>query len=309
MNEETASHSVPPAVGNSTDGLRECGLMITVAAQGVGKSHANKLLICEYVRDKIERKVRGRKVLIFDTNGEYASSGFGKDGIPPLTVKTIRVADIEEWCKSPLIECRRIDVSGLTMDDKEIILNYTIERVRNCLFILEDLNKVVLDVAHLKIIVGTIVGLRHRACDVIASYQALRDVPPRFLSNCKYARTHYYSGDAMDVKGKLSEPEVYKIAQIIVNERYYATVNTYKQGKISEADYKKRRSFYVYVYTDPHKISGAFSKETFVGACKKYLRISKGRVNDEMQITGCKLEQALANQAEQLFNQYYGNKE
>ncbi len=290
-----------------TAGLRECGLMITVAAQGIGKSHANKLLISSYVRDKLDTKVKGRKALIFDVNGEYSEESFRKDGIPVISIKRIAVKDVELWCRTGPSECRRLDVSALHMDEKFEVLNYVIEVVRNCLFVIEDINKVVLEVTHLKRIVGTIVGLRHRACDVIASYQALRDVPPRFLSNCKYVRLHYFSGDSMDIKTKLSEPEVFKIAQIIVNEKYYNAVNEFKNGVIPELEYKKRKSFYVYVYTDPHKIEGAFTKEKFLEACKKYLRIDKGRVNDEIQITGCSLEQALANQSEQLANQYYGN--
>lgn len=286
---------------------RECGLMIPVASQGVGKSYANKLLICSYVKDKLGTKVKGRKVLIFDVNGEYAESEFGKDGIPPLKVKRISVKDVKQWCLSGLVEVRRLDVKGLNMDEKLEVLNYVIEVVRDCLFLAEDINKVVLEVTHLKKIVGTIVGLRHRACDVIAPYQALRDVPPRFLSNCKYVRMHYFTGDSDDVHGKLTEPEVFKIAQIIVNTRYYMAVSLYKEKKISEQEYKKRRSFYVYIHTDPHKIEGAFSKEEFISAAKKYLRINKKRLRDEMEVTGCTLEQATSHQAEQLADQYYGN--
>ena len=293
----------------SVRSLREAGLMVTVASQGVGKSHANKILISKYVRDNISTGVKGRKVLIFDVNGEYGTEEFGKDGIPPVLVRSIGVKDVKRWCASPVIEVRRLDLRGLHMDKKFEILNYVIEVVNKCLFVIEDINKVVLEVTHLKRIVGTIVGLRHKACDVIVSYQALRDVPPRFLSNCKWVRMHYFTGDVMDIHGKITEPEVFKIAQIIVNTRYYHAVSEFKSNEIDESDFKKKRSFCVYVGTDPHKIEGAFNKEQFTDACVKFLRMNKKRLNDEMSLTGCSQREAETNQAEQLFNQYYGNKQ
>lgn len=296
-----------PTVTQYTVGKRECGLMIPVASQGVGKSHANKLLICEYVKDKLATKVKGRKVLIFDPNGEYSPEGFGTEGIPALNIKRIAVKDVEKWCLSPIVEVRRLDLKPLNMDEKFIVLNYVIEVVRGCLFLIEDINKTVLDVAHIKRIVGTIVGLRHRGVDVIAPYQALRDVPPRFLSNCKYVRMHYFAGDSQDVKGKLTEPEVYKIAQIIVNTRYYLAVSAFKNKQIDETEYKRRRSFHVYVYTDPHKIEGPFSKIEFSDAVKKYLRINKKIINDEVEMAGISVNDAIVYKTDQLINQYYGN--
>lgn len=286
---------------------RECGMLVTVASQGTGKTHANKHLICNYAMDKIATKVRGRKVLIFDVNSEYETTSFGIEGIPKQEVKGLAVSDVAAWCNSNVVDVRRINVRTLHMDDKLKVLNHVIQEVKNCLFVIEDINKIVLDVAHLKQIVGTIVGLRHRAVDVIVSYQALRDVPPRFLSNCKYVRMHYFSGDAADVAKKLTEPEVYRLAQLIVNKRYYEAVRDFKAGKISDLEHKKRRSFCVYIWTDPHKIEGEFTRDEFVEACKKYLLINKSAVKDRQLITGCSIDEAMSLEAEELILKYYGN--
>jgi hypothetical protein len=272
--------------------FRECGMMVTVAAQGTGKTHQNKILICHYVKDKLHSKVRGRKVLILDSNGEYASNTFGINGIPTLDVKRIAVKDVSDWCRSNLVECRRIDMKTLSIDEKLKILDYICQNARGCLLIMEDINTIILDMTHMKNIISSLVNLRHKAVDVIVSYQSLRAVEPRILSNCRYIRLHYAVGDSDDVKGKLSEPEVFKIAQLIINQKYFTG----------------DKRFFLYVHTNPHKIDGNFNKTDFIEACVKYLAINKKKYKDEMEITKCTAEVAINNQAEHMYNQYYGNK-
>lgn len=267
-------------------------MMVTVAAQGTGKSHQNKILICNYVKDKFDTGVRGRKVLVLDSNGEYGTETFGINGIPQLTVKRIAVKDVQAWCLSPIIECRRIDMKSLHIDEKLQILEYVCQIARDCMIIIEDINTMIIDITHAKNIVSSLVNLRHKGVDVIVSYQSLRAVEPRILSNCRYVRMHYAIGDTQDVKGKLSEPEVFKIAQFIINDKYF----------------KGDKRFFLYIYTNPHKIRGAFSKEDFMSACKKYLSINKKKYKDEMEITGCTSEEAIKNKSEEMFSQFYGNK-
>lgn len=271
--------------------MRECGMLVTAASQGTGKSHQNKLLICDYVKDKLQTKVRGRKVLILDTNGEYGSENFGINGIPNLDVKRLAVKAVKDWCRSPMIEARRIDMKSLPIDDKLRILEYVMQVVRNCLIVLEDINTICLDMNKMKTVTSSLVNLRHKAVDVIVSYQSLRAVEPRILSNCRYVRLHYSIGDVDDVKGKLSEPEVFKIAQLLINKRYYGG----------------DERFFIYIHTNPHKIEGNFSKDEFLEACRKFLAINKKKLKEEMDITGCTTDEAINNQAKQYYNQFYGN--
>ncbi len=271
---------------------RECGMLVTVASQGGGKTYQNKLLIVNYVKDKKNIRVRGRKVLILDSNGEYATNTFGIDGIPPLEVKRIAVKDIKAWCRSDIVECRRVDMKSLPIEDKMKIVNYAMQVFRNGLVVMEDINSVCLDMTHMKNIVSSLVNLRHKAADVIVSYQSLRKVEPTILSNCRYVRMHYMVGDVDDVKGKLSEPDVFKIAQFIVNKKFYSG----------------DKRFFVYVHTNPHKIEGMFSRADFIEAAKKLLMTNKRRLKEEQDISGCTMETALQNQSEQLCTQFYGNK-
>lgn len=274
---------------------RECGMLVTCAAQGTGKTYQNKILICSYVKDKLDIKVRGRKCLILDTNGEYDTSEFGKDGIPPLTVKRIAVKDVKAWCRATNIpaECRRIDMKSLHIDEKLAILDYVAQVARNILIVLEDINTIVLDITHMKNIVSSLVNLRHKAVDVIVSYQSLRAVEPRILANCRYLRLHYSIGNFDDIKGKLSEPEIFKVAQLIINKKYYTG----------------DKRFFLYIHTNPHKIEGPFTKADFLEACGNYLKINRKRLRDEMEISGCTLDVATANQSLQMYNEFYGNKD
>lgn len=273
--------------------FREAGMMVTCAQQGSGKSHQNKLLICQYVKDKVSTKVRGRKVLILDVNGEYGSESFGKDGIPNLDVKKIAVRDVKDWSYSDVVEVRRIDMKSLSIEDKLKILKYVMSVVRNLLIILEDINVICLDMGQMRELTSTIVNLRHKAVDVIVSYQSLRAVEPRILTNCRYVRMHYQSGSTKEVKGKLGEPDVFFIAQQIINKRYYTG----------------DKRFFLYVHTAPYKIEGLFSKEEYMDACRAFLLAHKNRLKEEMDISGVSMEEAIKNQSEQLYLQYYGNKD
>ena len=68
---------------------REAGMMTITGVQGVGKTYLNQHIIADYCRDKPATKVRGRKCLIFDTNGEYTKTQFDKNGVKNFEAKTI----------------------------------------------------------------------------------------------------------------------------------------------------------------------------------------------------------------------------
>jgi hypothetical protein len=272
--------------------LREAGLFISAAMQGLGKTRQNMWLISRYVKDKIDIGVRGRKCLILDPNGEYTEASLIENGITDLKVKTIAVKDVAAWCRSNIVECRRIDMKSLIADDRAKILNYIIGVSKNMLLCIEDLNTICLNVLTLDQMVQNIVNLRHKAVDVLTSYQSLRAVEPRMLQNCRHLRLHYQLGSVDDIKSKLPcDKEVFKLAQLIINTRYYAG----------------DKYFFLYIQTLAAKIEGTFDKAEFMDACRKFLLINKKRLKEEMDITGCKQEDAVKNQSELLYKQFYGN--
>jgi len=271
---------------------RESGMMAITGIQGVGKTYLNMHIIKEYVKDKFYNKVRGRKCLIMDTNGEYTKEQFKKNDIDGVDPKTIAVKDIPAWCRSEGAECRRIDAKNISIDEKIAIAEFIIAQYRNGMFVLEDINTYILNMTHMKDIVGGLVNLRHRAVDVLISYQSARPVEPRIWQNARWIRMHYQADNITDIKGKLPNPTMYKIAQIIVNNRYF----------------NGDKRFYVYIHNFANKIEGAFTKNEFKAACSMYLSSNKKYIKEHADMMQSKdLDAAKEKLSMQYFDMYYGN--
>ena len=100
-------------------GEREAGMMATTGIQGVGKTYQNMYVIKDYVKDKFYNKVRGRKCLIFDTNGEYTVTQFARNDIHNFDPKRIALSDVGKWSREDLKECRRVDAKNLSIREKK----------------------------------------------------------------------------------------------------------------------------------------------------------------------------------------------
>jgi len=271
---------------------REAGMMAITGIQGVGKTYLNMHIIKEYVKDKFYNKVRGRKCLIMDTNGEYTKEQFKKNDIDGVDPKTIAVKDIPAWCRTEGAECRRIDAKNISIDEKIAIVEFIIAQYRNGMFVLEDINTYILNMTHMKDIVGGLVNLRHRAVDVLISYQSARPVEPRIWQNARWVRMHYQADNVTDIKGKLPNPTMYKIAQIIVNNRYF----------------NGDKRFYVYIHNFANKIEGAFTKTEFKTACSMYLSSNKKYIKEHADMMQNKdMDAAREHLSKQYFDMYYGN--
>lgn len=273
------------------DKKREAGMMVCTGVQGVGKTYLNMHIIKEYVKDKFYNGVRGRKCLIMDTNGEYTKEQFARNDIDGFNPKRIAMADIEKWSDANIAECRRIDAKGLSTKEKKAILEYLLRVYRNGMLVIEDINTYILNVTFMEDIVSGIVNLRHRAVDVLISYQSLRPVEPRMWQNARWVRMHYQSDNVMDIKGKVTNVTLFKVAQIIVNNRYFGG----------------DKRFFVYIHNFANKIEGRFTKTEFEEACMQYLNSNKREVNEYKDMHGCDKDVAMKGVVKQYVGQYYGN--
>ena len=222
---------------------REAGMLVTTGIQGVGKTYQNMHVIKEYVKDKFYNKVKGRRCLIMDTNGEFDKAQFAKNDIDNFNPRVIAVKDVEAWCRHGEIECRRIDAKGIKISEKKAILEYLLRVYRNGMLVIEDINTYIINVTHMEEIVGGIVNLRHRAVDVLISYQSLRPVEPRIWQNARWIRMHFQADNVDDIKGKVNNPTMFKLAQIIVNNRYH----------------NGDKRFFLYIHNFQNKIEGRFT--------------------------------------------------
>lgn len=271
--------------------MREAGMMPTTGTQGVGKTYQNMYIIKDYTRDKFNTKVKARKCLIYDVNGEYTKNQFYKNGIN-IDVKTLKVSDVVAWSKSNLTDCRRIDAKSLGGKEKKELLAYLIQNFRNGLLVVEDINNYVTNITHIEEVIGGLVNLRHRAVDVLISYQSLRALEPRIFQNCRWLRMHYQNDNVDDIKSKVTNPELFKIAQLLINRRYH------------EDD----KRFFVYIFVADNKLEGKFGKDEFYEACRNYLRINKKIIKEVQDVKNCSKEEAEKIQLERLYKKYYGNK-
>ena len=271
---------------------REAGMMVCTGIQGVGKTYQNMHVIKEYVKDKFYNKVKGRKCLIFDTNGEYTPENFSKNDIENFLVKRIALSDVEQWSRTENQECRRIDAKNLGIKEKKEAVEFLLKVFRNGMLVLEDINTYILSVTFMEEIVGGLVNLRHRAVDVLISYQSLRPVEPRIWQNSRWIRFHFQADNVNDIKGKVSNPTLMKIAQLVVNNRYLGG----------------DKRFFVYIHNFANKIEGKFTKKEFNDACMQYLNANKKYIKEHQEMHNLSREEAIDEKVKEYASQYYGNK-
>lgn len=275
-------------------GSRECGMMTTAAIQGGGKTYQNMKLIVKYVKDKPELKVRARKSLIFDSNGEYTTEEFAKNGSPNFTARTLALKDVYAWCRDPKItECRRIDAKSLSIPEKKKALEYIVGKVVDCQLVTEDINTYILKVTQMEEIIGKLVSLRHYGVDVLMSFQSIRAIEPRIWQNSRWVRLHFISDNIDEAKNKVPNYQLFKTAQIMINRRY---------------DGGDKR-FFVYITGFGRKIEGDFKKEEWEVACNRYLLLNKKIVKEDMLINECSEEESRNKLIKQYTESYYDNED
>jgi hypothetical protein len=190
-----------------------------------------------------------------------------------------------------IIECRRIDAKNLSIPEKKKVLEYIIRYYKNGLLVVEDINTYILNVTHMEEIVGGLVNLRHRGVDMLISYQSLRAVEPRMYSNSRWMRLHYQQDNVNDIKGKIANVALYKIAEILVKTRYF----------------NGDKRFFVYIHCFENKIEGKFTKVEFLEAVEKYLNTNKREIKEYCEMTEVSKPEALKYLQKQYYDQYYGN--
>ena len=276
---------------------REAGLLTDCGVQGVGKTYQNMKVIVNYVKNKIDIKVKGKKVLIYDTNGEYTESQFRKNG-HEVVIKLIKLQDVRDWCQSEVVEIRRIDAKHLSIPQKKYILEYLLKNFVDGLLVLEDINTYVLQIHHLEEAVGNIIKLRHKGTDCLISYQTARAIDPRIYGNSRWVRMHFQSGDVDDIKDKVPNPQLYKIGQLMVNHRY-----------INATPENNDERFFVYITKFGMGLRGPFRKEEFLYASTQYLHLNPKLVNQQMRIYKTKEDVAYKQLTNLYYRMYYDNKD
>lgn len=242
----------------------------------VGKTHKN-VQECLLYSQTIGNK-HGRKVLILDFNNEAGYARFNSLRPTP--------ENISKFATQKHIEVRRIlglnlDGSPMGPEEKCATLKMAIKNFRNGLIIADDIDKYA---AHSndKDLIGALMGNRHVGCDNIISHQSWRKMTVTEIENARMFRIHRTQDgpESLPAEKKFNF-EACKIAHLIVEEQNKLAYTLYSERKITDQEFKKRRSFYVYYDTRYNKIFpctlGAFQR-----AARKYFLLYPKAVKDEI---------------------------
>jgi len=265
---------------------REPLKQVTVGGTGAGKSHGSMKFINEEYSNP--RNPHARKTLIYDANFEF------KD------VKELLPEEIPAFNRQQAIEVRRIlpvdfeTKKPLGMDDKyemlcDIIDNYSF---KNGLLYLPDLNNYTTH-GHTKHLVNLLTTNRHSLCDIYIELQTFGALPPRLWGNINVLRMHKTIDDPFQAKIKSllgGKVEPLRIAHLIVNEKT-----------------RTDEHFCLYVDFRKMKITGEFSMEDYVIACRQYLALNKPKVKEFANIYECSLQDAKNRLIYRLVDDYNGN--
>lgn len=233
------------------DDLREPKLTTVAGARGIGKTYTTKKIMEAYVSGNPYKRIKARRVLIFDVNNEFP-------------YRTLPLSHIRAFSYHPSIEIRRIlpiKPSGAKMglDEMATALSHITDNFSNGLLLIEDLTKYVGD-SYNRDIIGNLVTIRHINSDCIIHYQLKQKLShPKILPNTNYIRVHYTSDSFENHKKNfIGHLEVLKISEVLV---------TYKNSFLP----KDERRFFCYVSIEYHEITGDFTKEEFSEAICNYI--------------------------------------
>lgn len=277
--------------------MREPQLIVATGTKGVGKTFKTCQIIQDYITPNIQKGKKARKVLIFDVNGEYDNNEIIKNGFRFRT-KVLALKDVAEWTKQKKVEVRRIlpvDANGNEVGTEMYseILNVILHYYRGGMLVLEDINKYLVETRDAKII-GALTTNRHRDLDIYIHLQSLAPLTTRMWQNANVVRFHYQMDDIDRYKARIPNYELFKVAQLMVNERYFSG----------------DERFFCYVMNQTNKIRGSFTKKDFVSACRMYLELHPQKVKSIQQRYGKGYDAKMMATRDcilDLYKKYFGN--
>lgn len=202
---------------------REAKRIVAVGIQGVGKSYQTIKMMLEAAKGF--PGTPPRKGLIFDTTDEFGDFEFegGRMQIKPISLNDIVLFTVHNICEVRRVRPFFDNGDIMTTNDKAEVLEQICKDFNNGILLVEDPNTYVSDNMP-SAIIGRLVNTRHRSTDMILHFQNLgRAGHPKIWGNTSLLRLHKTNDSALRHKSKFEEKtELIQIAEIIVNNRYYA---------------------------------------------------------------------------------------
>lgn len=241
-------------------------LLLVCGETGVGKTYRNLIEISRYMKDDPHNGRKGRKVLAFDVND---------DDYPQF--KTVKINSIQNLTAVNARRIRPISPSGQNMntEEKREVVQQMVNRFKNGLLVLEDLDKYMVG-AKGQTVVGLLTTNRHNGLDIMISHQSVAKITTTEWQNCTWLRLHHQVDDISRYETRIPNYFLVRIATFIIDEQYDLANEAYTLGTISQYEYKKRKSFYVYVDMRRLRLRGVI-RDAFIRAAKKYIDTHEGK--------------------------------
>ena len=262
---QTTKSSDKPTSKNLQDLERQPMIMLVCGMMGVGKTYRNKLEIRRYLREIPETGKKARKVLAFDTND---------DDYPEF--RTISPNHLRVFKNTSPRRIRPFNADGSPMgdDEKKGVVSKIMKTYRDGLIVLDDIDHYMAGAKNQNMI-GALVTVRHKGVDIILGHQSIAKISTTEWQTCTWLRLHHQVDDVTRYRERIPKYRLVRIAQLIVDEQYDLASDKYEQGEISKDEYKKQKSFFVYVNMPEQKLKGC-SRSAFIRACKKYIDREEG---------------------------------
>jgi hypothetical protein len=241
--------------------FREPMLVVAVGFMGVGKTYTTNKTIDDYIKNG-PSGWRGRPVLAFDPNVEESYQDFKALDFD-VTEKNeykraMQIAAIKAPGKYRILPYKK-NRQPMTTTEMVTTAVTICKFYRNGMLILEDINKYTA-YSYKQDMIGMLMGLRHLGVDLILHFQHLRFLPTRVWPNMTYLRWHKQSDPIAKFKDRVTNFDLYSIAEQIVNfkyqedEHYYLWINNLK-NKIEDVSYEDFKTGATnYLLKDPNMI-------------------------------------------------------
>ncbi len=257
---------------------RDYGLFVSTGIQGVGKSHENLRMAYGYLLDNPLTGRQGKKVLVM--NG-------GKDKMWK-NVRPMRYGDIKNQPDRSIYQLLPLHSNGddFSDDDCKRWFLYTLKNFSDGLLIIDDLKAWIGDTSSNEF-VKPITILRHKkqdmysdsGTDCLLSMQDMRMVTSTMWDQLSYYRFHHVNTTVASQQNDMANPELYKIAENIVNRQFYNAEDGYSTGALTEQDWRKYRSFHVWVSNKQNKIMRCKQDNFMRGAIEVILDRHQGGIS------------------------------
>lgn len=257
---------VPTNASTTEVAQRQPLVMLVCGETGVGKTYRNKQEIKRYLKDDEALNRKGRKVLAFDTND---------DDYPEF--RTVNPEHLHQFNKVAARRIRPFNSDGSPMDDEEkrAVVEKILKYYRSGLLVLDDIDHYMTG-AKGQSMIGALCTVRHKGLDILLTHQSIAKITTTEWQNCTWLRLHHQVDDVTRYRDRIPKYHLVRIAQLIINEQYELAMQAYRNGEISEAAYKKRKSFFLYVDMRQQRLIGC-GKRAFIKACKTFIDQEQNR--------------------------------